>query len=1445
MANEFKIKKGLIVNGSGSTILDIQGSQGQLFSVTDSLSGSLFSVNDISGLPILQVSSNDSVKLGTFNAEAIRVSGSNANMTGSLFGTSSWAVSASWAPTPTSVSTGSYALTSSNVLGGTANYIPLWNTATSLSSSILYQSASNVGIGTTTPGVKLQVNGNTTITGSLRVTGSLNVTGSVAAIGIYPSYTLVQPVDATALADGSSITSLDNNYSSKTAGTTTFALTVADQGATTVGGMRWTKGDNNYTNVVLANNSYLNVNYGGIFISGSAAGFVGIGKQGTLNAKLDVSGSAVITGSLNVSNGITGSLFGTSSWAVSSSFTQTASFAPLYLPLTGGTINGNVTVNGTASIAFLNVQYESASVIYSSGSNVFGDATNDTQTLVGTVLVSGSQQITGSLDVAGVVRGCLVADPGAGGTVTGKILSYGPSPYGLVTRGYSSGIHSIQNQREANDAEPYGLVLQPLGGNVGIGTTTAPSQKLEVNGNAIVTGSLSVSNGITGSLFGTSSWAVSASWAPSNIASSVTNNYDNNILTATGGSTINGETYLQFDGTLLSLQGRHQEGGNNLANGTYSHAEGDHTTTYGIGSHAEGGNTIASGSYSHVEGYYTSASGDYSHAEGYQTVTRGQSSHAEGYSTLASGSYSHAEGNSTQTTGSYSHAEGSGSRAIGIASHAEGSITKASGPYSHAEGDRTIASGPYSHTEGAGYAPQLNTKISLTGSSYVQIVGPSLGVYASVLSTGTGSVVAYTGYNPLGSTSFPVTLYGLYIQSASIGANVNFSYETTPVVALSGSFNASMGYTTIFFTPQDMSRSFYSVIGNGLYAQGTGSHAEGFSTNAGGDYSHAEGQYTYAGGVGSHAEGSSNATVGLASHAEGVSNTAQGDYSHAEGQSNTAAGQSSHAEGYANNITSTGNCSHAEGQGNVVYGAYSHAEGANTTAQAMYSHTEGLGTITYGTYSHAEGYYSNAFGTGSHAEGQYTYAYGDYSHTEGNSTQAPGFYAHAEGYSTIASASYSHAEGYGATTKGLFSHAEGQNTIASGSFSHAEGNATIAIGDYSHAEGYSTLSSENYSHAEGANTVALGPHSHAEGVGTRTVSSSAHAEGYYTIAEGYHSHAEGNNTLAIGEGSHAEGRFTTSSGHSSHAAGYFTVADGRYQSVIGQYNVSSSAESAFIIGNGTGLGASRRNLLFASGSQVQITGSLNTTKDATINGVRVGIGEGDINTNTIVGVGSLGTNSSGTNNTGVGYGALNDNSTGTGNTAVGFSALCVNTVGNSNTVIGREAGANLSGTSNLLLGAYAGSQITAASYNNIIGADLYLNPEGGNFDGSSTLSIGKNSSDVLGYPHIWSPEPAIVSDTTAAGILTLDASKYSGFFLDYTIDNQSGVMRAGTLKAVFLSGLGTISFTEVDMLSIGDSSAAIFTVVDIGSGILRVLLTNNTGDTLYCNYTSRLLLRVL
>jgi hypothetical protein len=58
----------LTVVGSGSAqpLFTVQGSQGELFSIVDSLSGSLFSVNDQSGLPIMEVFSDNTILMGNY-----------------------------------------------------------------------------------------------------------------------------------------------------------------------------------------------------------------------------------------------------------------------------------------------------------------------------------------------------------------------------------------------------------------------------------------------------------------------------------------------------------------------------------------------------------------------------------------------------------------------------------------------------------------------------------------------------------------------------------------------------------------------------------------------------------------------------------------------------------------------------------------------------------------------------------------------------------------------------------------------------------------------------------------------------------------------------------------------------------------------------------------------------------------------------------------------------------------------------------------------------------------------------------------------------------------------------------------------------------------------------------------------------------------------------------
>lgn len=63
----------LTIVGSGDTepLFTVQGSSGELFSITDDLTGSLFAVNDISGLPILEVFDNDTVLMGSNQAPSL------------------------------------------------------------------------------------------------------------------------------------------------------------------------------------------------------------------------------------------------------------------------------------------------------------------------------------------------------------------------------------------------------------------------------------------------------------------------------------------------------------------------------------------------------------------------------------------------------------------------------------------------------------------------------------------------------------------------------------------------------------------------------------------------------------------------------------------------------------------------------------------------------------------------------------------------------------------------------------------------------------------------------------------------------------------------------------------------------------------------------------------------------------------------------------------------------------------------------------------------------------------------------------------------------------------------------------------------------------------------------------------------------------------------------
>ena len=418
---------------------------------------------------------------------------------------------------------------------------------------------------------------------------------------------------------------------------------------------------------------------------------------------------------------------------------------------------------------------------------------------------------------------------------------------------------------------------------------------------------------------------------------------------------------------------------------------------------------------------------------------------------------------------------------------------------------------------------------------------------------------------------------------------------------------------------------------------------------------------------------------------------------------------------------------------------------------------------------------------------------------------------------------------------------QGLAVTASGLYSHAQGELTIASGDYSHAEGNYTTASGNYSHAEGYNTQATGSAAHAEGASTRAFGSSAHAEGVLTLASGPAAHAEGSNTQATAQAAHAEGSNTQATAQASHAEGFWTIASGSYQHVQGQYNMSSSAQSAFIIGNGTS-GANRSNLVFASGSQFQITGSLTSTATTLLN---------TLSGNTAIG---LSTDTSTARLQVRGTGATSATNTLLLQNSSLTNLLTVRDDGSS-TLIGRlNITPTASTTSSLVV---TGPTLLSGSSNTVSGSVLTVvgsgsaqpvftvqGSQGELFSVVDSLSGSLFSvNDISGLPivEVFSDGTTLIGDyldpmlittkkltLTNSGsftIYSLPTASYDTAFFDYSVRSGSNA-RAGQIMAI--QSASVVNFTEV-------TSSAFGTTTDLALGVFisgsNMVLTGSAATT--------------
>ncbi|MDI5897580.1 hypothetical protein [Flavobacterium yafengii] len=134
-----------------------------------------------------------------------------------------------------------------------------------------------------------------------------------------------------------------------------------------------------------------------------------------------------------------------------------------------------------------------------------------------------------------------------------------------------------------------------------------------------------------------------------------------------------------------------------------------------------------------------------------------------------------------------------------------------------------------------------------------------------------------------------------------------------------------------------------------------------------------------------------------------------------------------------------------------------------------------------------------------------------------------------------------------------------------------------------------------------------------------------------------------------------------------------------------------------------------------------IAGTKIFTSDATINGVTVGRGKFNENSNTAVGLGALETNA-GYANTGIGRGTLALNDSGNGNTTLGYIALSKNVSGGDNVSIGGSSLLNnITGSQNTAIGNRADVSFDGITNSVAIGANAIVTA-------SNTIQLGSDGS---------------------------------------------------------------------------------------------------------------------
>lgn len=226
---------------------------------------------------------------------------------------------------------------------------------------------------------------------------------------------------------------------------------------------------------------------GTVIMSGSIAS-ASYALNATTGAYANTSTSASYALNATTFNGLASSIFAT---------TGSNTFIGNQVVSGSLTTSGSITATGTITAQTLVIQTITSSTVYSSGSNIFGNAIGNTQTFTGSVLITGSVGIGTTiplypLHISYTTSTC------ANNTLSGSIANI--YNFYIRQKGASAGISGVQYMTQVfNDPSSNGLEIYTqgasstlslgvnatesmriTGSSIGIYTTT-PTEKLEIN----------------------------------------------------------------------------------------------------------------------------------------------------------------------------------------------------------------------------------------------------------------------------------------------------------------------------------------------------------------------------------------------------------------------------------------------------------------------------------------------------------------------------------------------------------------------------------------------------------------------------------------------------------------------------------------------------------------------------------------------------------------------------------------------------------------------------------------------------------------------------------------------------------------------------------------------------------------------------------------------------